>query len=164
VCFQSFFSLSTLTGMREFVPLPIRLLLSLLMLLLKLALIMFVLLPFNIIMFMVCTSGICVAFSALWIVRSLAWFSACVVLICMHICCSVLSFARASVDWCYKLTIRGKHKLTVTPPPAQLPSPSFHDIRALHAYVIAKSDASNGSSYTVIAQYHMHPYTPPFCA
>lgn len=128
-------------GMREFVPLPIRLFLSLLMLLLKLVVVLFLLLPFNLLMVMMCTSGICVAFSALWVVRSLAWVSACIVLMCMHICCTCLSSARGVVDYCHHLTIQGKDKLTAKPPSAQLPSPSFHDIRALHAHATSQSDS-----------------------
>lgn len=118
------------------------------MLLLKLVVVLFLLLPFNLLMIMICTSGICVAFSALWTVRSLAWVSACIVLMCMHICCTCLSSARSVMDWCHQLTVQGKHKLTAKPPSAQLPSPSFHDIRALHAY--AMSDSSQKGPTVVI--------------
>lgn len=130
-------------GMRDFVPLPVRLILSLILLLVKLSVVLFLLLPLNTILLVVCVSGVIIAYSTIWVMRSIGWLSAMLILVCMHIVSMLLSGLRRLCDYIQSLT---QQRLSATPPTVTFPPPSFHDIRALHALVISRNDPTHSGA------------------
>jgi hypothetical protein len=140
-------------GVRDLVPLPLRLVLSLVVLLVKLAFLLVPGVPLALLTMLASVAGTVVAFGCLWGVRACAWASALITVFAVQAVTAVLLSCRTCVLR-LKGTALGKSVSSVSgggssssslAPPA-FASASLHQIRALHALNHGNENSSSNNS------------------